>query len=155
MLRDCDQCGNPYVARRKSSRYCGSDCRVAAHRQAKRGDAAPKPKPKPAPEPIDVPAPPGLAPGRVGSAEPPPGAVRAATLAELERAGRVDTPAGQTALALAELIDAPPPLTWSSVAGWAREHRASMADALKGADEPKVMSPTDMLKARRDAKFGT
>jgi hypothetical protein len=147
VLRDCDQCGNPYVARRQSSRYCGSDCRVAAHRQAKRGDdVAPKPKPKPAPEPVDAPVPPEPTP------EPTPGAVRAATLAELERAGRVDTPAGQTALALAELIDAPPPLTWSSVAGWAREHRASLAEALRDVKPAAARSTLDEIKARRDAK---
>lgn len=143
MSRNCDHCGREYVAQRKQSRYCSGPCRVKANRKANRGTPE---QPKRAERPAPVPVAP------LAQEPKPTGGVRAATLAELERAGRVDTPAGQSALALADLMDNPPPMTWSSVAGWAREHRASLAEALKGADEPKSKSTPDMLKERRAAK---
>jgi hypothetical protein len=77
-----------------------------------------------------------------------------ATLAELVAAERQNSAAGQKALALAELIDNPPPMTWSSIAGWSREHGAAMAEALRVENVPQATSLADQLKARRDARRG-
>lgn len=40
----CEQCGNEYLAHRKTSRFCSSNCRVAAYRQEHQpeGEAAPE-----------------------------------------------------------------------------------------------------------------
>jgi hypothetical protein len=33
MIRNCDNCGLGYVAKRPSSRFCGARCRIAANRR--------------------------------------------------------------------------------------------------------------------------
>ena len=77
MIRGCDVCGRPYEAKRVSSRFCSGTCR-------KRNLRAPRPR----------------------LAETSPAAedysLLAATRAELEAAGRLDSMLGQVALLLAE-----------------------------------------------------
>ena len=138
MERLCDSCGTPYVAVRAHSRFCSTRCRVAA--AAKRARDGEAPAPQPAMAPVAEPA--------EGD-----GPVTAATRAELRAAGRLDCSAGQKALALAALIDAPPHGTFGSVAGWSKEHGAAMAAALVDV-KPAQRSTLDEIKARRDAKRG-
>jgi hypothetical protein len=143
MERSCDVCGATYTAQRRTSRFCGGTCRMRALRgNEPRKPKAPKPAPKPAPVAVDEPD------HRWGRRSD----VQDATRAELEAAGRLDSAAGRKALALADLIDNPPPLTWSSIAGWSREHGAAMAAALAGAEVATTRSTLDEIRARRDAK---
>ena len=129
MERACDYCGQTYTAKRKTSRFCSNSHR-ALYAQ-KGGDHRPVAVVRPQPRPSV--------------------SLAASTRAALEQAGRLDHPAGVAALRLAELVDDPPPLSTSSIAAWVREHRASMAEALKDAT-PAAASTLDMLKARRDAR---
>ena len=132
MERTCDICGTTYLARRATSRYCSGACRAKASRKG------------PPPAPVTRIA----APSAVGGIE-------AATLDELTAAGRVGSSAGQRALALARLLDAPPQGSLGAVAGWAREHGSAMATALAGAvTASATRSALDEIKARRDAKRG-
>jgi hypothetical protein len=131
VTRKCDSCHQPYEAKRAASRYCSATCRVRANRngQAKKNNP-----------------PVAIVKSRRTSVE-------AATLAELEAAGRVESAAGQQALALAALIDDPQG-AFSAVAGWAREHRAALAEALRTDQVVQSTSLADQLKARRDARRG-
>lgn len=75
----------------------------------------------------------------------------AATRAELEAAGRLDSMLGQVALLLAERMcefD-----TGSGTAALSKELRAVMATAVQGA--PAAADPVDELRARRDRKRGS
>ena len=100
MIRGCDVCGRPYEATRVSSRFCSGTCR-------KRNLRAPRPRlaeTSPAAEDYALPA---------------------ATRAELEAAGRLDSMLGQVALLLAERMcefD-----TGSGTAALSKELRAVMA----------------------------
>lgn len=74
-----------------------------------------------------------------------------ATHAELERAGRLDTHLGQSALALAARIDSA-----TAVMGFAalvKELRMTMVEALKGA--PRQADELDELEERRRQKFAS
>lgn len=121
MTRSCDECGKPYEARRSTSRFCSSSCRVRAH-----GDR---------PRVVSVP-----------TASLPGNAVAVAR-AQLEEAGRLDTPEGVAALALGALLDAG---VQSGAASIAREYRAAMADAL--GDVALKSHPADELLARRNRR---
>lgn len=136
-LRDCDACGTSYEAKRATSRFCSSRCRQAAHAAGKSG--APKAARvvplRPTSTPVDG-----------------PGPIEAATLAELEAVDRASTAAGRRALMLARLLDDPPPLSLSSVAGWSREHGAALATATAGVDAPRARTPLDLARERRDEK---
>jgi hypothetical protein len=151
MTRNCDDCRKPYEAKKVTSRFCSATCRVRTNRASKRTA-------KPAPKRVKQPPAPVVAPVEPVAVEPQQWirrtALTDATLAELVAAGRQNSAAGQKALALAELIDNPPPLTWSSIAGWSREHGAAMAEALRVENVPQAASLADQLKARRDAKRG-
>lgn len=72
-----------------------------------------------------------------------------ATLVELARAGRENTPAGQKALVLAFRIEHADGETGSSLAALAKAHSIALAEAVAGVERK---SPIDELKARRDAK---
>ena len=76
-----------------------------------------------------------------------------ATLDELTSAGRVASASGQAALLLARRLDSGLTETGSSVAAMIREHRAALADALKGATAET--NPLDELRARRVRKLDT
>lgn len=129
MDRQCDVCGATYTAKRATSRYCGATCRVTSSRK---GASRPKIAAVPAPAPAESP-------------------IYDATLRRLDEAGQVDSPLGRKALNLAKLIDSPPPMTHSSIAGWSKEHTAALTAALAEAPAQAV-SLTDQLKARRDAR---
>ena len=125
MIRGCDVCGHPYEATRVSSGFCSGTCR-------KRNLRAPRPR----------------------LAETSPAAedyaLLAATRAELEAAGRLDSMLGQVALLLAERMcefD-----TGSGTAALSKELRAVMVAAVQGA--PAAADPVDELRARRDRKRG-
>jgi hypothetical protein len=131
MDRQCDVCGATYTAKRATSRYCGTNCRTRASRK---GASRPK-----------VAAVPTL------TTAPTESPIYEATLRRLDEAGQSDSPLGRKALNLAALIDNPPPMTHSSVAGWSKEHTAALAGALAEAPA-RTISLTDQLKARRDAR---
>lgn len=76
-----------------------------------------------------------------------------ATLGELTGAGQVASASGQAALLLARRLDSGLTETGSSVASMVREHRAALADALKGARAET--NPLDELRARRERKLDT
>jgi anti-sigma-K factor RskA len=76
-----------------------------------------------------------------------------ATLNELTEAGQVASASGQAALLLARRLDSQLTETGSSVAAMVREHRAALADALKGAKAE--VNPLDELRARRERKLDT
>ena len=70
-------------------------------------------------------------------------------MAVLEAAGRVGAPAGCAALLLARRLDTPTGDTGSSVAALVREHRVTLAEAVKGV---AVASELDKFRERRDRK---
>lgn len=121
MRRSCDVCGEGYDAKRSSSKFCGSRCR----QQSRRAPVV-----------------------EVVVSHVPPSLVEAVRR-ELAEAGREDTALGQAALVLAaqtgNLRD-----TGSAVASVIREMRATLAEALKGADVKA--DGLDELRLRRDAK---
>lgn len=129
-LRNCDGCGRSYEAKRATSKFCSSDCRVRAHRQPKSAPSAT----------VVLPAQP----------TPPTSAVAAATRAALDEAGRSETALGAATLALAARIDDGSREPGSAFAALVREHRAALAEALRGANQ--VANPLDELRARRDQK---
>ena len=130
MRRDCDRCGSTYDAQRPSSRFCSARCRVAAGKARKDG----------LPESVAV----------ISPASPIATGLADATRRELEAAGRVDTSLGQAALALAARIDQGSD-TGSALAAVAKELRATMVQALDGADVEADL--IDELRARRVARL--
>jgi hypothetical protein len=128
MQRNCDYCGKPYEAKRKSSKYCSDTCRVKTSQHG--GNV--------------VTLPPA---GEERSADPT-GLVASIT-AELEQGGRLNTALGQQAVFLASRLAISPFDT--SLASMSRELREVMARALEGvavADDP-----LDELKRRRELKL--
>ena len=125
--RPCDQCGQPYVAKRPNSRYCSDLCR----QRSKRG----------------FPKSTGSSPAGSSAASEPQLVV--SVLSELEKADRVDSALGQQALMLARRITTVSD-TGSSVAALSKELRATLADALSGVEGGG--DDVDELRERRDAK---
>ena len=130
MTRQCDSCGTTYEPKRSNSRYCSGRCRTRASRSGRNGARV-------------VPLAPVVA-------EVPVGSVVDATRAELEAAGRAESPMGMAALALAARIDSQQD-TGSGLAAAVRALGETLAAALKGAE---AASTLDELKARRRAKRG-
>lgn len=81
----------------------------------------------------------------------PAGGVFSATLTALMDAGRVHSPAGQNALALATRIDGGATDTGSSIAALSKQHLAAMAEALRDVEAAKADS-VDELRRRREAR---
>lgn len=128
MRKQCAVCPAEFEAKRKTAKYCSPRCRVRAARQ---------PKPEPAATmPVD-----------------PDSELWTATLDELTSAARVASASGQAALLLARRLDSGLTETGSSMAAMIREHRAALADALKGARAKT--NPLDELRARRERKLDT
>ena len=127
MVRLCDICGASYMAKRATSKYCSSGCRV----KAKRAGVS---------TPVAVIAP------VVGAGDT---GLTAAVRRELDDAGRVDSALGQAALELAYSVGAPMN-TGASVASLVKQLRETLADALKGAES--AADALDELRARRDHK---
>ena len=126
MRKRCAMCPAEFEAKRSAAKYCSERCKKRAQRQ-------PKPDPA-APMPVD-----------------PDAELWTATLAELAAASRVASASGQAALLLARRLDSQLTETGSSVAAMIREHRAALADALKGA--AAEANPLDELRLRRERKL--
>jgi hypothetical protein len=118
VYRPCDACGTIYEAKTKRSRFHTPNCRVAYHR--------------------------GVRPPAHLSAVPPTEAAPPPPLSEtvvdtvrrdLERAGRLDTWLGQSALAMAKVL-ATGVGTPAGLSSANRELRETMAAALRGATTP-------------------
>ena len=122
MIRNCDVCSRPYEAKLVTSRFCSGTCRV-------RNARAPRPRPE-VPTAVDY-------------------ALRDATRAELEAAGRINTWQGQVLLLLAEKICESG--TGSGTAALSQEFRRVRAAALQGVPAG-APDPVDEVKARRDRK---
>ena len=82
----------------------------------------------------------------------PAGGVFSSTLVSLQEAGRVHTPAGQQALALATRIDNGAEDSGSSLAALGKQHLAALAEALR--DLEVLGDPADEVAARRAAHAG-
>ena len=140
MERRCDVCGTTYTARRASSRFCSERCKKraqrapATQRSGKRHRAPPNAAVVPLPQP-DVTA---------GVAE--------STRRRLDEMGRLDTPLGQAAMALAHRLDDPRGDTGSAVAAMARQLQATLSAAT--ADVRPAGDLLTELRARRDRKLG-
>jgi endogenous inhibitor of DNA gyrase (YacG/DUF329 family) len=132
MERACDSCGAPYSAKSPLSRYCSPRCAKRAQRT-------------------------GLARSAQGAAmiaEPPAVTqeVETAVRLALEDAGRLSTPLGQVALALARRLDSPSGDTGAGLASLAKQLAATLAAAT--ADARPTGDLLDELRARRDRKLG-
>lgn len=82
--------------------------------------------------------------------ERPAGGVFSATLTALTDAGRVATPAGQNALALASRIDHGAEDSGSSIAALSKQHLAALDEALK--DLASAGDPVDEFTRRRRSR---
>lgn len=133
MRKACAECGEEFEAKRTAAMYCSGRCTKRAQR---------RPNPQEGPAPV-----------REMPVQPSAGSVTASTQAELERAGREESAAGQSALALARRIDASSGETGSGVAALVREHRAVLAEALKDAET--AADPIDELRTRRERKLAS
>jgi hypothetical protein len=130
MDRLCDVCCVPYVAQRRTSRYCSGRCRVRACRAGLSG--------------------PGRPVRRVDLVSSGPSALVQAVTAELERVGRLDSAYGVMALALARALSSSSYVSGSSVAAMSRElikvMDIAVEDALVGPDL------LDEVRRRREGK---
>ena len=138
MRVQCAVCPVEFEAVRRSAKYCSPRCRSAAFQERQRS-GVPSPR---------SPRPPGRGSGGVSA---PLAGVGDATAAVLAAAGRTETPSGQSALALADRIDAAEHESGSALASLAREHRACLADALRDADRAAT-DPLDELRAARERR---
>lgn len=82
----------------------------------------------------------------------PAGGVFSATLTALTEAGRVATPAGQNALALATRIDHGAEDSGSSIAALSKQHLAALEEALKNL--ATAADPVDEFTRRRESRAG-
>lgn len=73
----------------------------------------------------------------------------AATVAELAKADRHNSPAGQAAILLAYRLEQSAGDSGASVAAMVKEHRATLEEALKEGEKPTIVAD---LRKRRDAK---
>lgn len=133
----CQQCGVGFDSARDSARFCSARCRKASSRGT----------PPTGGLPVSRIVTGNVASGVTGNVAS--GGTVEQVRIELERAERLDTYLGASALALAERIDQS-----TAVMGFAalvRELRSTMAAALAGA--ARAADPLDEVKARRDRKL--
>ena len=130
MKKNCEVCGGPFDAKRRTAKYCSNGCRVQAQRGSG-GESAPI---------TALPTPQGASDGPVARS----------AREELAGAGREDTANGQLVLALARRIDAAEGESGASLAALVKEFRASLAAAVAGAET--AADPLDELRMRRDGK---
>lgn len=128
MIRPCDVCSTPYEAKRKTSRYCSSSCRVRASRL---GGV------DPATVVVDL------------MAASDAGPVEAATLATLSEVDKVAHPLGAAALVLARRLDNPGVDTGSAVASLVARLEATLTTVTRGHSQTSAQSYQDELAARR------
>jgi hypothetical protein len=144
VLITCASCSTDFDARSSRARFCSSKCRTAAHyRRTKLGIPETR-DPKPAPK---APAK-GRKPKAQAEPDSPTGTL-GAVIAELTEAGRLQTSAGQAAVALATRIDAGAESS-SGLAALTREMRAAMAEAT--ANVAQAGDALDELRAKREAR---
>ncbi len=141
MEATCARCAQTFSTSSRRARFCSPKCRTQATRARARGEAEsvavpPKPKPKRTRKPV------------VLEADATVGAL-GAVLAELRAAGRLDSSAGQAAVALARRIDDGAESS-SGLAALTREMRAAMAEALSRVEASG--DALDELRARREAR---
>lgn len=134
MRKTCAMCPTEFEAKRSAAKYCSEKCKKRAQR---------KPGGTKAAKVVKLPA-----ESADGSAAGP---LTVATMAELEAAGRLNTALGQAAVALAGRIDTGATETGSGLAAMVREHRATLAEALRDAEGQA--DPLDELQARRERKL--
>lgn len=138
VLRSCDVCGRQYEAKRMSSKMCGPTCRKRASRGA-------------APTTGTVIAL-GNASVEVGSMA---GAVESTTRQVLAEVERVDTPLGQSALAMARRVDTGGD-TGAGLAALIKQLEATLRSATSGSreDASPLDRARDELAARREMRGG-
>ncbi|WP_417220522.1 hypothetical protein [Arthrobacter sp.] len=140
----CATCGNVFLAKRSTARFCSDSCRVRAHRAKGPKLAA-----------AVAAAAPRAAGGKVERPTTPDGeplSVEDAVRAELEKADRVGTVMGQSALVIARRLDMPTMDTGSAVSTMVKQLSATLDEALAG--QSKAVDPLDELRARRARKLG-
>ena len=136
MERDCDRCGQPFAPASKRARFCSVKCRTQATRARATGQPESIAKPKRTRKP------------KAQAADSLTGTL-GAVVAELTAAGRLQTSAGQAAVALASRIDAGAESS-SGLAALTREMRAAMAEAT--ANVAQAGDALDELRAKREAR---
>lgn len=142
MDKSCARCARTFTAKRQVARFCSVACRNAA--AAARAKGQPEAKVVPAkPKAKRTRKAAGLEPEAV-----PTGAL-GAVLDELQAAGRLQSSAGQAAVALARRIDDGAESS-AGLAALTREMRAAMAEALSRAEA--TGDALDELRARREAR---
>lgn len=128
--RECDECGETFVAKTSRARFCKTACRVKANRRpAKRGAAKTSEKAGPAPD---------------------RGGLVSQTAADLSKADVLDTIPGRAALALAYRIESPME-TGSAAAAMTRELSRLVEEAM--ALRPKRQDGIDTLGDAVGAKL--
>jgi len=158
MVRDCKGCGRPFDTAGKAKFCADVGCRRERDRVRKRRQPG-----------VVVAIP--VAKSRVlGSADPKVArsetvdsetsnfptssgdgpTVRSATFEALTSANRLDTPAGQLAMVLAERLSSASSDTGSSLAALAKQHLAVLAEALKGA--PRQKTRLDELREEKERR---
>jgi hypothetical protein len=137
MQRACESCGRSYEAKTKRSRFC-QDQRCVRERARGRKRVQRHP-------------PATVVELRAAKKEPLPSSVTAATVAELDAAGRVGSALGQAALALARRLDESSADTGSSVASMVKELRATITEAVRSGQG--AADPVDELRERRSKRL--
>ena len=140
MEATCARCAATFTPGSKRARFCTVKCRTQATRARAAGKPEALPQAKPKAKRTRKPA--GLQP------DSPTGTL-GAVIAELTEAGRLQTSAGQAAVALASRIDAGAESS-SGLAALTREMRAAMAEAT--ANVAQTGDALDELRARREAR---
>lgn len=125
MNRDCDHCGTPYQAQRKSSRFCSDTCRKMAAKARKRHPAVALVPPAP-------------------EAEPAAGVE--AAIVDVLSSRVLNSPRGRIALKLARDVDASLPGT-PGYSGLVRELR-TLLDDLDAPAEAKPANPLTLIRER-------
>jgi endogenous inhibitor of DNA gyrase (YacG/DUF329 family) len=137
MEATCARCAQPFSTSSRRARFCSPKCRTAATRARAKGE----------PEMLAVPAKPKKV--RKPKASDSPIGTLGAVRTELTEAGRLDSSAGQAALALAHRIDEGAESS-AGLAALTRELRAAMTEAL--ANVTQAGDALDELRARREAR---
>lgn len=130
----CARCSKSFSTTSRRARFCSVKCRTQATRARAKGEPESVAKPKPQRKP---------------KADAPTTGTLGAVIAELTAAGRLDSSAGQAAVALARRIDDGAESS-SGLASLTREMRAAMAEALSRVEASG--DALDELRARREAR---
>lgn len=138
----CAACGDEFAPKTKRSKFCeGADCKRARARAKKQAQRAGGQVIELRPPVVDV-----SSPALVDES------VRAAVVAELDKAGQRGSVHGRAALALADRIDRGGFAdTGSSLAALVRELRSTIDAALASAE---VVGPVDELRRKRLERLG-